>query len=126
MNPSRSPRHHHCASSRRRSADEIWAELTRAALLTPPEDNEADLAHAPLGFSTRVAALGLAERRAAPSLLEAFSLRALGLASLAAALALVAHFSVPQSVAAADEEFFFTVEDPSSLLLGETGGGLYE
>jgi len=123
MNPSRSPRHHR-ASPGRRPADEVWAELTRAARLAPTEGNAA--AHAPLGFSTRVAALGLAERRLAPSLLEALSLRALGLASLAAALALVAHFSVPQSVAAADEEFFFTVEDPSVLLLGENGGGFYE
>jgi len=124
MNPSCSSQHSRAPHQSHRSADEIWAELTRAARLTAA-DNEADLAHAPLGFSTRVAALALAERRVSPSLLEAFSLRALGLAGLAAALALVAHFSVPQSVAASDEELFFTVEDTSALLLGETGG-IYE
>jgi len=123
MNPSRSPQPLRATHQSRRPADEIWATLIRAARGAPTEDNAA--AHAPFGFSARVAALGLAERRAAPSLLEAFSLRALGLAGLAAALALVVHFSVPQSVAAADEELFFTVEDPSTLLLGEAGG-LYE
>jgi len=118
MNPSRSPLPHHSPQSRR-SADEIWATLIHAARHVSVDSAEA---RAPLGFSTRVAALGLAERRAAPSLLEAFSLRALGFAGLAAVLAFAVHFSVPQSVAAADEELFFTVEDPSALLLGETGG----
>jgi len=123
MNPSRSPQHHCAPRQSRRPSDEIWAELTRAARFALANTNEES--HAPLGFSARVAALGLAERRTAPSLLEAFSLRALGLAGLAAALALVAHFSVPQSVAAAEEEPFFAVEDPSALFLGETGG-VYE
>jgi len=119
MNPSRLPHPSRASHQSRRSADEIWATLVSAARQAPVDDAEA---RAPLGFSTRVAALGLAERRVAPSLLEAFSLRALGLAGLAVALAVVAHLSVPQSVAAADEELFFTVEDPSALLLGETGG----
>jgi len=118
MNPSRSPLPHHVSLSRR-SADEIWATLIHAARHVPVDNAESQ---APLGFSTRIAALALSERRAAPSLLEAFSLRALGIAGLAVALAFIAHFSVPQSVAAADEELFFTVEDPSALLLGETGG----
>jgi len=118
MNPSRlsEPRP---ANQSRRAADAIWATLISAARQAP--DDNAD-ARAPLGFSTRVAALALAQRRSVPSLLEAFSLRALGLAGLAVALAFVAHLSVPQSVAAADEELFFMIEDPSALLLGETGG----
>jgi len=120
MNPSRSLPHRASPSPQsRRSADEIWAMLVSAARHAPLGNEDAQ---PPLGFSARCAALGLAERRATPSLLEAFSLRALGLAGLAVALAFVAHFSVPQSVAAADEELFFTVEDPSALLLGETGG----
>jgi len=118
MNPSRSPLPPHAPQSRR-SVDEIWATLIRAARHASVDDTETS---APLGFSVRVAALGLAARRSAPSLLESFSLRALGLAGLAAVLAFAVHFSVPKSVAAADEELFFTVEDPSALLLGESGG----
>jgi len=122
MNPSRSSSLSRVAPLSRRSVDEIWATLISAARQAPVDNAQM---HAPLGFSARVAALGLSGRRTAPSLLEAFSLRALGLAGLTAALALIVHFSVPQSVAAAEEELFFTVEDPSTLLLGEAGG-LYE
>jgi len=124
MNPARSP---HRDPSRalyaRRSADEIWSALTRAARHAVLDDAAAP-AHPPLGFSARVAAHAFAARRSGlPSLLEQFSLRALGLAGLAVALAFAAHFSVPQSVAAPDEEPFFTIEDPAALVLSETGGG---
>ncbi|KXU36648.1 hypothetical protein AXK11_03715 [Cephaloticoccus primus] len=111
----------------RRSADATWAELTRAARQLSSAEFSANCGPeaAPYGFATRVAARALAQRRSSPSLLETLSLRALGLAGLTMALALAAHFFVPQSVAAADEELFFAVEDPSAIILGE-GGGAYE
>ena len=68
--------------------DQKWPRLTSAARgAVDPRDTAA-----PYGFATRVAALAFSGQ-AAPSLLERFSLRALGLAGLAAALFLVSDYS---------------------------------
>jgi hypothetical protein len=66
-----------------------WSRLARAAR----PSGEAFLDAAPFGFATRVAALGLAARAEAPSLLEAFALRALALAGLVAGLSLALGFA---------------------------------
>ncbi len=61
-----------------------WSRLARAARPageTPPEA-------APFGFATRMAALGLAVAPDGRALLEAFALRAVGLAGLVAVLSL--------------------------------------
>lgn len=69
--------------------DEKWMRLTEAARRAGDPRETA----APYGFATRVAALGLAPERAAVSLLERFSLRALGLAALLAAVCFAANYS---------------------------------
>jgi len=61
-----------------------WSRLARAARPTA----ETSPVGAPFGFATRVAALGLAARPEGPSLVEVFSLRAVGLAGLVAVLSL--------------------------------------
>jgi hypothetical protein len=69
--------------------DQRWMRLTEAARRAGDDRDTA----APYGFATRVAALALAPERAAASLLEKFSLRALGLAALLAAVCVAANFS---------------------------------
>jgi hypothetical protein len=69
--------------------DQKWPRLTAAA--RSAEDTR-DTA-VPYGFATRVAALALAQERATASLLERFSLRALGLAGLLALVCLAANYS---------------------------------
>jgi len=69
--------------------DEKWMRLTEAARRAGDNRDTA----APYGFATRVAALALAPERAAASLLEKFSLRALGVAALLAAVCVAADYS---------------------------------
>ncbi|MBL9188620.1 MAG: hypothetical protein JNK23_14145 [Opitutaceae bacterium] len=57
-----------------------WARLTAAARTVRDERD----ASAPFGFATRVAALAFAQERRVSSLLERFSLRAIGVAALLA------------------------------------------
>lgn len=57
-----------------------WSRLARAARPTAETP--------PVGFATRVVALGLAARTEGPTLVEAFSLRAVGLAGFVAVLSL--------------------------------------
>ena len=94
-------------------SDEIWRKLTTAARQAPPRGDET----APYGFSSRVTARAFSGRKTGGSLIEQFALRALSVAGLAAALALVTHFSVPASNASEDESLF-TVEDPAAIVLG--------
>ncbi|MFM1850841.1 MAG: hypothetical protein RIS54_525 [Verrucomicrobiota bacterium] len=93
--------------------DELWRKLTAAARQAPAPADET----APYGFAARVAARGMSGRRTSGSLVEQFALRALGFAGLAAALALVTHFSVPAS-AQSDEASLFSLEDPAAIVLG--------
>jgi hypothetical protein len=65
-----------------------WARLTAAARTV--RDDRA--AAAPYGFATRVAALALAQERRVVSLLERFSFRAIGLASLLAVLGVALNY----------------------------------
>lgn len=68
--------------------DSKWPRLAAAARSAQdPRDTAA-----PYGFATRVAALALAPERAS-SLLERFSLRALGLAALLALVCVAANYS---------------------------------
>lgn len=66
-----------------------WSRLTAAARHAPDARETA----APYGFATRVAALALAPARVGPSLLERFSLRALGVACLLAVVSAAANYS---------------------------------
>ena len=61
-----------------------WSRLARAARPTA----ETPPVGPPFGFATRVVALGLAARTEGPTLVEAFSLRAVGLAGFVAVLSL--------------------------------------
>jgi hypothetical protein len=70
-------------------SDKKWPRLAAAARRAgDPRDTSA-----PVGFATRVAALGLAPGRAAGSLLERFSFRALGLAALLAVVCVATNYS---------------------------------
>lgn len=94
--------------------DDIWRRLTTAARRVPMGDEAA-----PYGFASRVVARALGVRRG-PSLLEQLSLRALSVAGIAAVVALVAHLSVPASVASSTDESMFSLEDPAAIVLGVT------
>ena len=97
-------------------SDEIWRKLTAAARQAPPRGDDA----APFGFASRVSARALGSRRSGGAMIERLALRALSVAGLAAALALVTHLSVPASNAS-DDESLFTLEDPAAIVLGVTG-----
>ena len=71
-----------------------WSRLTAAARTLPDERDP----KAPYGFATRVAALAMAPERVSGSLLERFSLRALGLAGLLALVCVAANFSTVTSL----------------------------
>jgi len=75
-------------------SDQKWSRLVAAA--RPAQDTR-DTA-APYGFATRVAALAMAQERLSGSLLERFSLRALGLASLLALVCVAANISTVTSL----------------------------
>jgi len=93
--------------------DKLWRNLTAAARRAPAPADET----APYGFAARVTARALSGRRSGGSLVEQFALRALGFAGLAAALAVVTHFSVPAS-AQSDDASLFSWEDPAAIVLG--------
>lgn len=71
-------------------ADQKWTRLVTAARRAEDTRDTA----APYGFATRVAALATGPQRRASSLLERFSLRALGLAALLAVVCVATNFSV--------------------------------
>ncbi|MCC6414530.1 MAG: hypothetical protein IT582_01275 [Opitutaceae bacterium] len=94
-------------------SDEIWRKLTAAARQVPPPSDVI----IPYGFSGRVAARALDVRGLGGTLVERFALRALGIAGLAAVLALATHVAVP-SVGAANDDTLFSVDDPAAIVLG--------
>jgi hypothetical protein len=71
-----------------------WSRLVAAARSAP---DTRDIA-APYGFSTRVAALAMAQERISGSLLERFSLRALSVAGLLALVCVAANISTLTSL----------------------------
>ena len=88
-----------------------WSRLTAAARLAP----EAGETQAPYGFSTRIAALALAQERGIGSLLERFSLRALGVACLLAIVSAAANYSAVAS--ALSEQDVLATDDPVAELV---------
>ena len=70
-------------------SDSKWPRLAAAARRAGDDRDTA----APYGFATRVVALALAQERAAVSLLERFSLRALGVAALLALVCVATNYS---------------------------------
>ena len=91
--------------------DQSWARLTAGARRAP----RGTAAVAPFGFSTRVAALAFAAERPMRSLLERFSLRAVGVASLLAVASVVVNYPVLTAHPADDE--LIALEDPVAMLL---------
>ena len=91
--------------------DQSWARLTAGARRAP----RGTAAAAPFGFSTRVAALAFAAERPMRSLLERFSLRAVGVASLLAVASVVVNYPVLTAHPADDE--LIALEDPVAMLL---------
>jgi len=84
-------------------SDQKWSRLAGIARRAPDTRDAA----APYGFATRVAALAFAEERSI-SLVERFSLRALGVAGLLALVCIAANLSAVTSLlgdesAAADD-----------------------
>ena len=90
--------------------DQSWARLTAGARRAP----RGIAAAAPFGFSTRVAALAFAAEGPMRSLLERFSLRAVGVASLLAVASVVVNYPV-LTAHPADE--LIALEDPVATLL---------
>jgi hypothetical protein len=88
-----------------------WSRLVAAARRAPDERDPA----APYGFATRVAALAMTRERAVNSLLERFSLRALGIACLLAMVSVAANYSTLPGVVA-DQESVAT-DDPVAELV---------
>lgn len=76
-----------------------WNKLVSAARQAPAD---ADVS-APYGFATRVAALALSEDRPMSSLFARYSLRALGVACLLAAVSVAANYSAITSMFGADD-----------------------
>ena len=83
-----------------------WMKLVAAARRAPAEES----AELPLGFATRVAALGLAQRREPADLFGVFALRALGVAL--AVLITSAAVGYPLSSASAADSSSDELEDP--------------
>jgi hypothetical protein len=77
---------------------QAWGRLAAAAR-SVPDDRDA---HAPFGFSTRVAALAMAERPIG-SLVERFALRAMILACGLAIVAVAANYSSIRSLFAQEQ-----------------------
>jgi hypothetical protein len=85
-----------------KTPNNAWQRLVVAARQAPIPGDEA----APYGFSTRVAALGLAsvERPSLASALNHFSWRALGFSLMLMIVSIVANYSTVSSVAEAEQE----------------------
>jgi hypothetical protein len=94
--------------------DHSWARLTAGARLAPRDAEAA----APYGFSTRVAALAFAAERPMRSLLERFSLRAVGVAGLLAVLSVAVNYAELTAMPAEDDAI--TLEDPVAVLLAQS------
>lgn len=92
--------------------EKAWQRLAAAARRAPPDAP----ATVPYGFATRVAAQALAQPAPAGLSLERLALRALGVACLAAMLGVAANYSVFTN-GGADEEGFFTTDDPAAIVL---------
>jgi hypothetical protein len=90
-----------------------WARLTAGARRAPADARDAA---APFGFSTRLAALAFAAERPVASLIERFSLRALGFASLLALASVAANYSA-LAASVSDDEPALTGDDPVAVLL---------
>lgn len=86
-----------------------WSRLVVAARAAPDERDS----RAPYGFSTRVAALAMAQERRAVSLVERFALRAVGIASVLALLSVAVNYSAIANRPAA----------PAPATATATGGG---
>jgi hypothetical protein len=91
--------------------DQSLARLTAGARRAPRGTDAA----APFGFSTRVAALAFAAEGPMRSLLERFSLRAVGVASLLAVASVVVSYPVLTAHPVDDE--LIALEDPVAMLL---------
>jgi hypothetical protein len=83
-----------------------WMKLVAAARRAPAEET----AELPLGFATRVAVLGLAQRREPADIFGVFALRALGVAL--AVLITSAAIGYPISSANAADSSTDELEDP--------------
>ncbi len=95
-------------------SDKQWRRLAAAAR-RPVDERDAA---APYGFATRVAAQAFAAQRPmVASLLERFSLRALGVACLLAMVGVAANYSRIADLTAPSEDGFFMTDDPASVLL---------
>ena len=94
-------------------SDQKWPRLVGTARKAPDTRDTA----APYGFATRVAALAMAQERLAVSLLERFSLRALGVASLLALVCVAANFS---TLTGLFREEAATTDDPVTEVLDLT------
>lgn len=93
--------------------NQSWQRLAAAARRAPAADETA-----PYGFATRVAAQACAAQRPEVSLLERFSLRALGVACLMAVLGAAFSYSqVEVTAATSAEDGFFNTDDPTAVLL---------
>ena len=95
-----------------------WARLTAAARTV---HNDRDTS-APLGFATRVSALGLAAERPLTSLFDLFALRALAVASLLAIVSIAVNYSelsrrVAGPSSAAGDDVLLTGNDAVSVVL---------
>src|SRR4051794_21190444 len=91
-----------------------WARLAAGARRASAADVRDT--KAPFGFSTRIAALALAAERPVASLMERFSLRALGFASLLALASVAANYSAIVS-SMADDDASLAGDDPVVMLL---------
>ncbi len=92
-----------------------WARLAAAARTVRDERD----ASAPYGFATRVASLALAQERRVMSLLERFSFRAVGVASLLALGSVALNFSDLAGGAPAEEDVLHA-DDAVSIVLDLT------
>lgn len=92
--------------------DKAWQRLAAAARRAPADA----AAPVPYGFATHVAARALAEPGPTGLSLERLALRAVGIACLAAVLGVAANFGVFTN-AGAEDEGFFTTEDPAAIVL---------
>ncbi len=91
-----------------------WLKLVAAARRTPA-DEPMEL---PPGFATRVAALGLAQRREPADLFGVFALRALGLALAVVVTSAVVGFPL-STASAADNNASDEIDDPVAEIVAQ-------
>ncbi|HWA10596.1 MAG TPA: hypothetical protein VG838_14220 [Opitutaceae bacterium] len=91
-----------------------WQRLAAAARRLPDDRDTA----APYGFATRVAALAMASERVRVSLLERFSLRAMGIACLLMVAIFAANYS---AIAGAFTDDSLVPGDPVAEMLDGSG-----